>query len=113
MQITNNTTTIELNEAKLMALIIDPNISNLEKIFAKYYNCKFLEIPNYAFNAHLYLCRVVLDVTPFALAEIYDLTETTIKIITKGCDTKMKVNTAYQQYLYRFYSEYELIKEVA
>jgi len=106
MQITNNTTTINLNEEKLLNLIIDQRIVRLEKIIAAHYNCNFNDVPKKAYNAHLYLCLVDLGLKANEIADIYDISYNKLQRILLSCHTKMKVNNEYRIYLYSFHLSY-------
>ena len=54
MQITNGNTTIDLDEAKILALIMDPEINKLENVFAKHYEVAFVNVPEKARNTFFY-----------------------------------------------------------
>lgn len=113
MQITNGNTTIDLDEAKILALIMDPEINILENIFAKHYGVAFVNVPEKARNTFFYFCRVLLNKTPADIADIYDISEKEVRRVTKICDTKMKVNRPYRDYMYGFYFEYKETKNAA
>ena len=103
MQFTNNTTTIEINEDRLLNLIVDQRIVKLENIFSKMYQVPFTQISTAAFNAHLYLCFVNLKLSTSEIADVYDLSENELQRVLKACHTKMQVNKEYQMYLYKIH----------
>ena len=100
MQLTNNRTTVEIDENRLLNLIIDQRIVQLEKIIAAKHNCIFKDVPTKAFHSHLYLCLVELDLKASEIADVYDVKPTVLDEILKGCHTKMLINKQYELYLY-------------
>lgn len=106
MQTTNNTTTVQLDENKLLNLIIDQRIVKLERIFEKMYNLQFTKLSTNAFNSHLYLCLVELGLKAGEITDVYDVGEAEFTRIVKACHTKMQTNKAYQMYLYKIHLNY-------
>ena len=103
MQITNNNTTVELNEEKILNLIIDQRIVALERIFENKYQVPFAEVPTIAFHAHLYLCAVELGLKAVEIADIYEINIPALTRIITSCHTKQQVNKQYQMYLYKLH----------
>lgn len=99
MQITNNTTTVNLNEEKLLNLIIDQRIVKLERVFETLYNVKFKDISTNVFHTHLYLCVVQLGLTASEITDVYNIGLSELTRIVKACHTKMLINKVYQNNL--------------
>lgn len=113
MQITNNATTVQLNEQKILDLIIRPDIRNLEAVFEEHYKCKFLNIPEDVQHTFFYLCRVDLNIKTPEIADIYDVSVSKLSRIIKKCFTKMSVNDAYALHLYKLHTMYNAKKTAA
>lgn len=113
MQLTNNRTTIVLNEEKLLNLIIDQRIVKLEKIMAAHYHCDFNNVPKEAYHTHLYLCFVDLDLKQSEIADVYEISENELKRIIKACHVKMEINNNYKMYLLKFHLQLMNIKIAA
>lgn len=105
MQLTNNTTTVNINEEKLLNLITDQRIVKLEQIFTDMYQVKFRDIPTNAFNAHLYLCVVHLGLKAAEITDVYNVSISSLKSTVTACNVKMSVNKEYQNYLTKIYKK--------
>lgn len=113
MQITNNKTTVQLNEQKILDLIVRPDVVRLERVFSEYYQCRFLDIPTDARDTFFYLCRIALDIKTPEISDIYDVYDGDLKEIIQKCFTKMGTNKAYSELLYKLWKMYENKKNVA
>ncbi|MFD1292666.1 hypothetical protein ACFQ5N_02350 [Lutibacter holmesii] len=113
MQITNNTTTATLNQDKLLNLIIDQRIVKLEGIFEKKHQQQFLNLPENAFHAHLYMCLVELGLKASEITDVYDVSFSELTRILKACHTKMLVNKMFENYLYQIHLQCKRLKIAA
>lgn len=104
MQVTNNKTTIELNEQKILNMICDPRIEKMERIFKTKYQVKVITaLPETKFYMFLYLCIVVLNLKARELADIYDLTIYEIRQGTKKVFEQQHTDKAFYGILYGIY----------
>lgn len=105
MQITNNQTTIELNEERLLNLIIDRKIDKLEQVVKRYYEVKTIaQLTNEGKNVLMYLCIVALDKKAVEIAEIYDVSvkeiiEGTKQVFARGSEDKEFYTKVYGIYI--------------
>ena len=114
MQITNNNTTVNLNETALLNMICDFRITKLEIIFKEKYQVKVItDLPKETFFSFLYLCIVVLDFKARELADIYDLSVNAIREGTKKIFTKQHTNKQFYGLLYSIYIAYNQENKVA
>ena len=115
MQLTNNNTNVTINEQDLLNLIIDQRIVSLEKVFAAHYGVSFINVPEKARHTHFFLCRAVLGLQPFDLAEVYNTSENEIVRVTELLNTRWQVNREWCDYMAKFYFKYKnnLEKSVA
>ena len=107
MQITNNKTTIELNEEKLLNMICDLRIEKLESVFKEKYQVPVItELPEEVFFMFLYLCVVMFDLKANDLAAIYDVCEQRIVRETTKVFTRQQTNTKFYAVLYDIFIMY-------
>lgn len=114
MQITNNRTTVELNEEKILNMICDTRIEKLERIFKTKYSVKVItDLPEPKFFMFLYLCIVVLKLKASELADIYDLRINNIVSGTKKVFEQQHTDKDFYNILYGIYITYNQHKNVA
>lgn len=113
MQLTNNNTTVEVNEDQLMAMICHPRVNDLEIIISNRYKCGFSKVPEIAFNTTIYLCKFMLELTTTQITEIYELTNTKTDSIVRVCHTALMVDETYAAWVKSIHDEYKLKLKIA
>ncbi|MFD0763006.1 hypothetical protein ACFQZW_13020 [Lutibacter aestuarii] len=112
MQVTNNASTIELNEQKLLNLIIDPKIAAIEKVVKKHYNVATItKLTPKAFNVLIYLAIVSIsgskrDIIGL-LTDVYELTEDEIMTYAKEVFMRSQIDKKFNLKVYKLYIEYK------
>lgn len=108
MQITNNNTTVELDEQRLLDLIMDGKIDKLERVVKQYYEVtKISDLSAEAKNILMYLCIVALDKKAVEIAEVYDVTISEIVEGTKKVFAKTAENKKFRLLVYSLYISYK------
>lgn len=103
MQITNNKTTVQLNEQKILDLIIDRRIAVIEKVVKNYYEVsKVTELTKRQFNVLMYLCvelwyKTLKERELLALiTDVFEVTDTEIMksslLIYSECKQNKQLN---------------------
>ena len=111
MQITTNRTTVQLDEQKILDLIIDPRIANIEKVVKRHYQVTTIsQLPNEGLNILIYLCIVIMPLKRRGIIDIltdcYDLTEHRIMECAKAVFIKKETDKSFNLKVYKLYVEY-------
>lgn len=107
MQITNNNTTVQLNEQKILNMICDTRIDKLERVFKQHYQVRVItDLPEFKFYMFLYLCIVVLSLKAYEIADIYSVSINEIREGTKKVFEKQNTDKKFYTKLYELYIDY-------
>jgi len=111
MQTTNNRTTVQLDEQKILDLIIDPRIAGIEKVVKRHYQVTtIVQLPNEGLNILIYLCIVIMPLDRRGimaiLTDCYDLTEHRIMECAKAVFIKKETDKSFNLKVYQLYIDY-------
>jgi CDP-glycerol glycerophosphotransferase (TagB/SpsB family) len=110
MQITNNITTIELDEQKILDIIIDPRIDKIERTVKNFYCVRTVnDLTPVGFNIFIYLCIIVLNnkrTVMELLQNVYDLSEHKIMQAATEVFERKKDDKQFNCLVYKLWINY-------
>ena len=111
MQITNNKTTIDLDENILLNLILDEDQDKLERVVKDYYQVNAIsKLPAEGVNVLIYLTVVVQNKKAAEIAEIYNLTKHEIIAGAKEIFSRTHTNKQFYGVVYEMYINFRQLQ---